>query len=61
MIHITGDTADELAGLQILLEAGMINNDEDIKLHITYSLSSDNFLLVNQYNHIVGETEGKKE
>lgn len=53
MICIIGDTADELAGLQVLLETGMINSSEDTTLDITYKLSSDDILLVDQYNHII--------
>jgi len=55
MIHIIGDTADELADLQSLIETGMINSNEDTTLDITYKLSSGNILLVDQYNHIVGQ------
>ena len=54
MIHIIGDTTDELAELQMLLEAGMINSNEDTTIDITYKLSSGAILLVDQYNHIVG-------
>lgn len=61
MIHIIGDTADELADLQILLEAGMINSNENTTLDITYKLSSGAILLVDQYNHIVGEKLRDKE
>ena len=57
MIHIIGDTADELANLQILLEAGMLNSEKDITLDTNYKLSSGNILLVDRYNHIVGEKE----
>lgn len=56
MIYIIGDTADELANLQILLETGMLNVNKDITFDtITYKLSSGRTLLVDQYNHIVGE------
>lgn len=55
MIRIIGDTADELADLQLLLEIGTLNSDEDTTLDITYKLSSGGSLLVDQYNHIVGE------
>ena len=61
MIHIIGDTADELADLQILLETGMINSNKDSTLDITYKLSSGDILLVDQYNHIVGRKNKDKE
>lgn len=54
MICITGDTADELANLQILIETGILNSNEDIALDITYNLLGG-ILLVDQYNHIVGK------
>ena len=54
MIVIIGDTADELADLQLLLETGMLNTNEDTTLTITYKLSSGGTLLVDQYDHIVG-------
>lgn len=57
MIHIIGDTADELANLQILLETGILNSKNDITLDTNYKLSSGNILLVDRYNHIVGEKE----
>lgn len=57
MIHIIGDTADELANLQILLETGMLNSSKNVTLDINYKLSSGNILLVDRYNHIVGEKE----
>ena len=62
MIHIIGDTADELADLQIILETGMLNSNEETTFDITYKLSSGGNLLVNQYNHIVvrSESEGDK-
>ena len=60
MIHIIGDTADELADLQILLETGMLNSNKNVTLDINYKLSSGNILLADQYNHIVGEREDEK-
>ena len=59
MIHITGDTADELADLQKLLETGMLNGNKDTTIDITYKLSSGDTLLVDKYNHIVGQKEQK--
>ena len=57
MIFISGETADELADLQKLLESGALSSDEGITLHINYSLSADGILLFDQYNHIVRESE----
>lgn len=57
MIQIIGDTADELTNLQILLETGILNSGKDITLDTNYKLSSGNILLVDRYNHIVGEKE----
>ena len=60
MIRIIGDTVDELADLQILLETGMLNSNKHTTIDITYKLSSGGILLVDQYNHIVVESkEGK--
>ena len=61
MIYIIGDTSDELADLQTLLETGMVNGNKDTTLNITYKLSSGGILLVDQYNHIVGEKEQESE
>ena len=38
MIHIIGDTTDELANLQILLEIGILNSNKDTTLDIAYKL-----------------------
>ena len=54
MISIIGDSADELAKLQLLLDAGALNSDENVALDVTYKLSSGGVLLVDEYNHIVG-------
>ena len=55
MIQIIGDTVDELADIQKLLETGMLNSNEAGAIDVTYKLSSGNVILVDQYNHIVGE------
>ena len=59
MIQIIGDSSDELAKLQRIIDSGILNSnipsDEIYKLDIIYKLSSGNALLVNQYDHIVGE------
>lgn len=63
MIQIIGDTADELSDLQTLIETGKLNyHEEKIKVSATFRLSSGNTLLVDQYNHIIGEkkSEGMK-
>ena len=58
MIQIIGDTADELSDLQTLIETGKLNyHEKKIKVDAMFKLSSGNNLLVNQYNHIVGEKE----
>ncbi len=57
MIQIIGETADELAKIQMVLEAGALNSNEDGTIDVKYKLSSGNILLVDQYNHIVGEKE----
>lgn len=53
MIHIIGDTAEELADLQILIEAGILNGNKDTTLDVTYRLLSGDMISVDQYNHIV--------
>lgn len=55
MIQIIGDTVDELADIQKLLETGMLNSNETGAIDVTYKLSSGNVILADQYNHIVGE------
>ena len=57
MIYIIGDTAEELADLQILLETGILNSNEYTTIDITYKLSSGSTLLTDQYNHIVSKKE----
>ena len=58
MISIIGDTSDELAALQSIIDAGLINSKGlftvDTTYKVTYELSSGDVLLVNQYNHIIG-------
>lgn len=54
MISIIGDTADELAALQSIINAGVINSNEASTVDVTYKLLSGDILLVNQYNHIIG-------
>jgi len=55
MIYAVGDTADELNILQKILEAGVLNSNEDCTLEITYKLSSGGILSVDSYNNIVQE------
>ena len=65
MISIVGDNFEELALMQDIIDSGISNTDssknniEDIE--VTYKLSSGNLLLVNNYNHIVGEQKPKSE
>ena len=54
MIYIIGDTFEELADLQTLLETGQLNFRKDITVDVTYELSSGCTLLVDKYNHIIG-------
>ena len=61
MISIIGDSVDELANLQSIIETGLLNNDESTTLDVTYKLSSRDILLVDQYNHIVGRKEQKND
>ena len=61
MISIIGDTSDELATLQSIIDAGMVNSNERFTLDVTYKLSSGDNLLVNQYKHIVGSKPKKDE
>ena len=59
MINIIGDTYQELADLQIIIETGILNTNEKLSsVNATYQLRSGDDLLVNQYNHIIGS---KKE
>lgn len=58
MIQIIGDTFEELADLQTLIEAGKLNyHEKKIKVYATFKLSSGGTLLVDQYNHIIGSSE----
>ena len=57
MIHIIGDTFEELADLQTLLETGQLNFRKDITVNVMYELSSGGTLLVDQHNHIIGSKE----
>lgn len=63
MISIIGDTSDELAALQSIIDAGVINSNETSTVDVTYKLSSGDILLVNRYNHIIGSKpkEAKNE
>lgn len=61
MITIIGDSSDELTKLQHIIDSGIFNlkipSGEEYTLDITYKLSSGNILLINQYDHIVGEKQ----
>jgi len=57
MISIIGDTSDELAALQSIIDTGVINSNEICTVDVTYKLSSGDDLLINQYNHIIGSKQ----
>ena len=57
MIQIIGDTFEELADLQTVLENGAINSSREISIDCAFKLSSGGNLLYDQYGHIVGSNE----
>ena len=62
MITIVGDNFEELALMQDIIDSGIINittNSSKDDIDVTYKLSSGNILLVNKYNHIVGEKKSE--
>lgn len=62
MIQIIGDTFEELADLQTLLETGKLNyHEEKIKVKATFKLSSGGTLFFDKYGHIVGSSEPYKD
>ena len=54
MINIVGDTWEELANLQTIIDTGILNYDEMFNVDVNYKLLSGDSLLINKYNHIVG-------
>lgn len=57
MITIIGDTHEELAVLQSIINTGILN-DRDMSgrtFVATYKLSSGNLILTDEYGNIVGE------
>jgi hypothetical protein len=61
MIIVIGDTPEELAKLQSIIDTGILNTAiEEAVIDVTYRLASGNTLLVNAYNHIVGEKVSSK-
>ena len=54
MINIVGDTWEELANLQTIIDTGILNCDEMLNVNVNYKLLSGDSLLINKYNHIVG-------
>lgn len=54
MINIIGDTYQELADLQTIIESGINNTEEKLSVTTRFELRSGDILLANQYNHIVG-------
>ena len=62
MIQIIGDTFEELADLQTLIETGQLNyHEKKIKIYTTFKLSSGGTLFTDQYGHIVGSGEPYKD
>lgn len=57
MIQIIGDTVDELADIQKLLEIGTLNSDGAGTIDVTYKLSYGGIILVVRHDHIVGKKE----
>jgi len=61
MITITGDTSDELAALQDIIDTGVLNSSDLFTVDVIYKLSSEEKLLVDRYNHIVGSKANKNK
>ena len=59
MINIIGDTYQELADLQTIIESGIINTKERLSVDATYKLRSGDNLLIDQYDHIIGSKARK--
>ena len=57
MIQIIGDTFEELADLQTVLENGAGNSSKEISIDCAFKLSSGGNLLYDQYGHIIGSSE----
>ena len=57
MITIIGDTHEELAAFQSVINTGILNvhNISGIAFDTTYKLSSGNLILTDNYGNIVGE------
>lgn len=55
MINIVGDTWEELANLQTIIDTGILNCNKMFNIDVNYKLLSGDSLLVNKYKHIVGE------
>ena len=63
MITIIGDTCEELAVLQSIIDTGILNNHVRLgatTLDVTYTLSSGNLILSDEYGHIVGEKTSER-
>ena len=56
MITIIGDTYEEIAVLQSVINTGMLNahDTSGTILDTTYKLSSGNLILTDEYRNIVG-------
>lgn len=61
MINIVGDTWEELANLQTIIDTGILNYDEMFNVDVNYKLLSGDSLLINKYNHIVGAKKGSND
>ena len=63
MINIIGDNVHELIEIQNIIETGILNlSSNDINtIDIKYKLSSEDILLVNKYNHIIGSKSKNSE
>ena len=57
MIHIIGDTFEELADLQTILKNGALNSSKEISIDCAFKLSSGGTLIYDQYGHIIGSSE----
>ena len=61
IITIIGDTYEELAVLQSVINTGILNDHDrsEIIFDTTYKLSSGNLIMSDEYGNIVGEREEK--
>ena len=60
MITIIGDTPEELAALQSVINTGILNSHDISKITLLttkYELLSRNLILTDEYGNIVGEVK----